>query len=80
MGATWNLVGDFEVKNGKSIGRAESGRGHKRMLNLDTHKQPVNPGCECLESGWEVRMKLVMGILRSLRAVTSTRYASKVFN
>ena len=71
-----------EGKAGKSITgqRKSHDNDHKRMLNLDTHKQPVNPDLNDVLDQIDPE-DMVVGIkeyYESPGAVTSTRYASKI--
>ena len=80
-----DLVKELEQgKAGKSITgqRKSQDNDHKRMLNLDTHKQPLNPDLNDVLDQIDPD-DMVGGIkeyYESLRAVTSTRYTSKIFN
>jgi len=73
-----------EGKPGKTITgqRKSQDNDHKRMLNLDTHKQPINPELNTiLEQINSVDM--VGGIkeyYEQLRSVTSSKYSSKIFD
>lgn len=80
-----DLVKELEEgKAGKSITgqRKSQDNDHKRMLNLETHKQPLN--LELNEILEEIDpVELVWGIkeyYEKLRAVTSTQYSSKIFD
>ena len=80
-----DLVKELEEgKLGKSITgqRKSQDNDHKRMMNLDTHKQPesseINDILTSINSA-----EMVGGIKQyyeGLRAVTSTRYNSNIFN
>jgi len=80
-----DLVKELEEgKAGKSITgqRKSQDNDHKRMLNLDTHKQPVNPELNAILQSIDP-VEMVSGIkeyYERLRAVTSTNYSSKIFD
>ena len=72
-----------EGKAGKSItGQRKSLTMTKRMLNLDTHKQPENAELNAILEQID-SAEMVGGIkeyYERLRAVTSSKYSSKIFD
>jgi hypothetical protein len=79
-----DLVKELEEgKVGKSITgqRKSQDNDHKRMLNLDTHKQPVNPKLNAILTQIDPD-DLVVGIkdyYLQLQAVSTSKYSSKIF-
>ena len=80
-----DLVKELEEgKAGKSITgqRKSQDNDHKRMLNLDTHKQPENAELNAILEQID-SAEMVGGIkeyYEKLRAVTSSKYSSKIFD